>query len=243
MWNIKVQINDDFNSDLEPLINEVAGEYLRIIPSGPLSVYRPITVSYNKNFPIVFDRPNIANYAIGLSIDGNYWNQTVFQFAHEMCHLYCGSRVTNGFIESICCMASFYFLDLIGNKWQTSFTRGQRNYAHYFLSYKNNEISKHLPQTSMLDDYIREIDICNVHPVNDRDKQTIIACKLLSVFENNLDSWAVIPYLGAACEPTPVEPTDYIEDSKFNFTTLHAIVPDHLKPIVKEIADILNINI
>ena len=126
-----------------------------------------------------------------------YWAQNIFQYSHELCHLLITEPIPEcfkWFEESICDLASIFFLH-----------ESEKNWASYFpdhLDYKP-KIQKYISDLSSgapfpLNDLFNEQSECAIYLRShryDRNKNRYVALSLLPIFISNPILWKSVPLL------------------------------------------------
>ena len=161
--------------------------------------------------PITFYRlAGKGPYDINLTVRDRRWNQYAYQFAHEYCHVQSGyeqlrDNPNNWFHESICELASLYTLRRMGERWRKN--PPYPNWAAY------------APKLTAYADEI--ISACSLAGVSDpefaawllveepefrenpyqREKNKIVACRLLGLFEECPGGWNSIMAFPASTAP------------------------------------------
>jgi len=184
--------------------------------------------------------------SIGLTVNEGLYNQVAYQFAHELTHIYCDPRTTNWFIESICEMASLYFLEYLSNKWMTEPPfEYLKNYSAKFNEYKLNRIQKVKSNLSISDETkFQEKFTSILNTINEpynRDNNTIIALRLLEIFKKNNIAWTLLPFIGYATDKNLVDGCFY-ENSIPDFDKLIATSPQNGKEIAENIKSLMKNN-
>lgn len=146
---------------------------------------------------------NNSNLII-LSADICSWDQIAYQFTHEMCHRVIPNPISHNLRwleESICEMASYYFLPKISKYWKrieiNKFAQNDELYFPYFASYAEESRRSYssfdlsqlcaLPETEILKQLASNPYI--------RDKNSYIAGCMLPFFKKHPLTWHAIPYL------------------------------------------------
>lgn len=148
------------------------------------------------------------HYKIELSVSpfdaygnpGGYWSQFAYQFSHEFCHYMNWGHVTQKmrwFEESICELASHFFLIKLAESWALSPPyETWRNYAPQLLSY---QINSRIPNTTFNLKSLTNSDnaILNELEKDEYKRQfnRFVALELLPLFISNTDLWKIVPYL------------------------------------------------
>lgn len=125
-----------------------------------------IDISYLKN----------GKYKILLNCEKNDSLRGLYQFSHELCHIYCDPLHTNLFIESICCLSSIYFI----------YFKNKNYYEKTLELYKYNGDFD-------INCFRKEIPILELKFYE--NLQHFVAYKLLPIFEKNDKSWLILPYI------------------------------------------------
>lgn len=135
-------------------------------------------------------------YEIHLCCDNSIFYQLVYQLSHELCHWMIPSDVANSFRwfeESICEVASFFFLDALSHCWPSSVAQ---NYEPLLISYLDlqRKKEKSINIVELLDS---ESDISNHLKSNcyDRPVNAFIANQMLPIFQEHSAAWKTVPYL------------------------------------------------
>jgi hypothetical protein len=200
---LNISLNNDASicSDVKVVCTNITEHFKILVPEGPPLGLKPLFVIHNPSTPITFVNGLPHYYSIGLSENGRRYDQIAYQFAHELTHIYSDPRVTNWFIESVCEMASLYFLEFLAHKWMTSppYPNWQ-NYASNFSDYGVNRIKEisasfKIAKTSDFDYQFKNITATISEPYN-RNANTIIAIKLIDIFKKNTNAWKILPLLG-----------------------------------------------
>lgn len=158
---------------------------------------RNLTIQISKgcaNIPSCSRNDNL----IKLDTDIDLWSQAAYQFSHELCHFCIPYDVTSNlrwFEESICEMASYFFLRKLTMLWTdiniNLKTSDNRLYAPCFTTYvietSNNAQAFNLHDTSIIsllekDCYQR---LFNKHVAN----------QLLPIFSELTSTWKAVPLL------------------------------------------------
>ena len=112
---------DAGRSDIAQVLQS-AGEAMAA--SFPGRAFPPIEVSRSSTTPItLFQRGPAGEIRVKLNVEGPYWSQFAFQFAHEMGHIVCGfedyPNPNLWFEETLCETASLYALGRMAAGWKT----------------------------------------------------------------------------------------------------------------------------
>lgn len=150
-----------------------------------------LLVIHSDDHPVTYSNHNV----ILLNAEDRYWCQYAYQFAHEYCHFQIGGNVPRQlrwFEESLCELASYFFLPRIGNLWKTNppYPNWQ-DYAEKFREYSIHDQQKVTPFDLDFSDNSDTL----VHLIQneyDRPKNAYVALKLMPVFEANPELWSVV---------------------------------------------------
>lgn len=129
------------------------------------------------------------------------WSQIVFQFSHEFCHLLIGNPVPPSmrwFEESVCELASLFFLEKLAIIWGQSGLLAHPEYAPSLISYRTNRINsvEDLKNPSDLSDPSSAIWKDAIANCYNRNFNLQIAKLLLPVFSKYPQLWETVPLLG-----------------------------------------------
>lgn len=137
-------------------------------------------------------------YDINLTARDRKWARFAYQFAHEFCHVLSGyehlkDNPNNWFHESICELASLYTLRRMGERWPDSppFS-GWADYAPHLATYAANITSSPLlADVSNLEftSWLMVEESALREDAEQRDKNLIITCRLLDLFEQFPNGW------------------------------------------------------
>ncbi len=152
---------------------------------------KPLTIRYfpSDNTPMCAREWQL----ILLNCDISYWNQSAFQFAHELCHYAIPADVhpkLRWVEETICQAASTFFL------FQLEDVFGKFPYARYFSGYAERA-ARAKEEFDWKDP--AELATLEGNPYL-REKNTYVANHLLPVFWEVPKVWAAIPLLGSVHE-------------------------------------------
>ena len=150
-----------------------------------------LLVVHSDNHPVTYSDHNV----ILLSAKERRWCQYAYQFAHEYCHFQIGGNVPQQlrwFEESLCELASYFFLPLISDLWKTNPPYPNwRDYAEEFRNYVMLDQQKATPFDLDFSDNPDTL-IHLIQNEYDRPKNAYVALKLMPVFESTPDLWSVI---------------------------------------------------
>ena len=136
-----------------------------------------------------------------------YWCQFIYQYAHEFCHLLISEPVPQQykwFEESLCELASLFFLNKTEKMWPTLFPY-LSSYQVSIQEYIANITEQEPFNPSVLFD--NSSDICKYlssHPY-DRRKNRYISFLLLDIFISDPVLWTAVPSLHLASKAAKFE--------------------------------------
>ncbi len=203
----------------------------------------PIRVTYSKDGPrVLFKRGPNREYIVELDNKDRFWAQCAFQFAHEFCHILCNYRDRKNpqkwFEESLCECASLYALLAMGKKWKSKPPYANwKNYSKYLTEYANNRISRSNREKikSLADWYQENRQALEKDPYL-RNKNEIVACRILPLLQKNPQHWKAVRYLNLGPGKENRSFQAYLEG-------WHRRVPHSHKPFVKEVAGLFGLQI
>ncbi|MDR1158857.1 MAG: hypothetical protein LBK75_11265 [Oscillospiraceae bacterium] len=155
-------------------------------------------------FPTNGDNMACARYhVIFLSARGSNWCQYAYQFAHELCHFMINADIVKPlrwFEESICELASLFFLPGITEQWEDAPPYPQwKPYAREFSAYIEEEVkptSAVIPEGISFSEYFsRKMGHLETHEY-ERDINRLCAMHLLPIFEETPALWRDTLHLG-----------------------------------------------
>lgn len=131
-----------------------------------------------------------------------YWAQIIFQYSHELCHLLIAEPIPEQFKwfeESLCDLASIYFLHETAKKWP-SFFPNHLYYQEKILEYISGLSSGESFSLKKLFDDQSEYSIYLKANRYDRNKNRHIALSLFPIFKNAPQIWKSVPLLCTGAE-------------------------------------------
>lgn len=150
------------------------------------------------------ERIDTGQIVIEMAIRGPKWNQLVYQFAHEFCHVLANFRRPKvhpmaWFEESLCETSSLFALRAVARTWREAPPDGEEaSYADHLSPYASDLLAKHehqLPASEAFAEWLpRLLPSLEKDPVRRADN-TIIASHLLPIFEADPEAWRAVRYL------------------------------------------------
>lgn len=206
-----------------------------------------VKVVFNKEYPITFDqRLPDGRVRIGLATGGTYWCQYSFQYAHEYAHLltghvrpndaWTGTGNANGWLEeSLCETASLFALRAMARSWRADPPYPNwRDYSSALTGYARDRLGDPRHQLPAGMDFPRWFaekqpelrkQSCN------REWNTLIAARLLPVFEKDPAAWKALAWF----RHSQAGPQAALED---HLAGWRAACPAELRPHVDAIAGV-----
>jgi len=194
--------------DIQAVLNSAADELLKYFPDRHLN---PIIVEHDENGPQTLYRrgPN-GETIVQLDVEGTYWAQFSYQFSHEFTHIlarYENVKVNQNpnqwFEESLCVTASIFTLRQMAITWRTSppysswksYAPSLRKYADDAMSKRGRQLPSNMPLAEWYEENESDLRSEAVDSSEARNKQFVVASKLLPVFEQNPGLWESVSYL------------------------------------------------
>lgn len=230
--NIELSTDKDIKYHYELIFQLLCNHFVNLIGEPPLG-YRKLNIKFGDKVPMaLYLTEQDSDYTILLKYDNVEWyNQAVYQFGHELCHLFCFHRdykiqVNNWLIESICEMSSLYCLELISDKQPQNKT--------YFQNYRD-KFSTNLTEEE-LNNLIR-----NDYPPNTQYCRTynrFVAFKLLMLFQDDIKFWKILKYLPEAIKDLDTSTNNSFENSTVDFDKLNTITNKELSKQIIQLRSI-----
>lgn len=179
-------------SDIHQILNSV---YQVFIPCFQETMnLRDILIVHSAEHPVTYRLQGV----ILLSAHDLFWCKYAYQFAHELCHFQIPSKVPQQlrwFEESLCELASYYFLPRISALWKTNPPYPHWiTYADAFTTYVQQDMQKAEPFDLNLSKNPSVFEHLS-HDEYDRNKNTYVALQLLPIFDSVPDLWSSIRLL------------------------------------------------
>ena len=229
--------------DIHKVLESAGGELWKLMPNRRLA---PIIVRHSSSGPItLYDRGPAGEYIVKLDVEGLFWCQFSYQFAHELCHILANystkaSRETLWFEETVCELASIYTVRQMGRTWRTSppyahwssYSAALTKYAEELLNKPDESLP---PGTTLAQWYERNAKALRAEPCL-REKNRLIAKQLLPLFEKRPANWQAVGYLNHS---KPARAGDFAA----YLAAWHGDVPAEHKPLVRRIAGMFGIRL
>ena len=202
---------DASKEDIAKVLESAARELCRHFPEA----IDPIEVRRGKGSPqVLFRRGPNREYQVQLDVEGTYWAQFAFQFAHELCHIQCRYREVrhpnHWFEEMLCEAASLYTLRQMADAWKTKPPYPNwKNFAPRLADYAQKRIDEaRLAEDATLaiwyESHERELRENGML----RDLNLVAASAILPLLEKSPASWEAATWLNAS----PVEKDQSLAD-------------------------------
>ena len=211
---------DDLRLVLEAVMDELA-------PRFPHREFVSIRVVHGDGGPLAFyDKSADGEYVVRLSAQHSRWHQFVYQFSHELCHIYSNfdnKPATDGriehhsnqwFEESVCETAALYTLRKLAQRWEgdppgPQFA-GQGATLRALADYLINEPHRHLPPSRPLASWFKANQPHLEESPYLRDKNEVVANLMLPLFEQAPEAMSAIGYMNLRTEDADRQFGDYL---------------------------------
>jgi len=208
-------------------------------------------IYHNDPYPITLDDHRAdGRIALGLTPKGNLWAQFAYQFAHEFGHALAGHsndwrkcairgpRPNHWLEESLCETASLFALRAMGKSWQTAPPYPNwKSYAVHLTEYAQARLDKtalSLPAHQSFREWFRENEASMREKSTLREKNNVVALKLLPLFEATPSGWEAITCYNLA-------KSDPEKTLSAQFTDWRDHAPSAQQAFVGQLADIFGL--
>lgn len=195
---------EDVSRVLESVVRELR-------PLLPARSWPTLVIESSRRGPILLhERTPEGHVRILLDVQGRYWAQLAFQFAHELTHLSCHADSDpdphDWLEESICEMASIHVLRQMAKTWKHSPPYPNwRDYSDSLERYARRRLeSFELPEGTGFLEWFRRNESDLRRRSTDRKRNGIVARQLLAHFEASPRTWRILPHLNRG-RPRPDE--------------------------------------
>lgn len=189
----QIRIDSDTFGPSEKEIREVLEATIAVFPQNPKTKLPALFVTNSSEGPItLFDRSPRGEVIIKLDVQGRYWSQMIYQFAHELTHIRAGFRPDgqeNKWLEeTLCETASLYALRKLTLTWRGHPRFG--DYRHKLADYAQKIITtrEKITLKSLPAFYQKHRSLLRKTPKN-RPLNGAIAVTLLPLFEIGPERW------------------------------------------------------
>lgn len=211
------------------VIQCIVDEYINLIGEPPLG-YKKIVVENGGPQCVTDYLPEY--YKILINNKERFWGQLVYEFSHEICHIYLNPMKNNRLIESMCEMSSLYFLDLLSKKWtitnpldhKTYISDVLKEYKEKYLPIRNYELGIY-SETN----YIFK-PTSSLYSNNERNLQFLAADKLVTLFQDESQFWKSLEDIGKTANS---ENSEFLFDESRIYPLSHSKSEENIKKIKK----------
>ncbi len=243
MWQLNIKLDRDIslNADIGAVLVDITKGYEMLIPQGPPLGYKEIEVIPGGPMCAIDFLPKYYQIQLNSDSKSRFYCQIAYQCAHELCHIYCDPLISNRFVESICELSSLYFLEYLGNKWQTSPPYPHwKNYAPNFVTYKTkrtDEIKADLGEYSDIGNVIRMTN--QLGTMEERNLQSLTAKELFPIFQRYPQSWLLLADFGRFSKPQPKTYNELVGGEGVVWDELENFLPENFKKIIVSILNVI----
>ena len=229
--------------DIQKVLHSAASQLWKHRPGRRLA---PVVVRHGGSGPItLFDRGPAGEHIVKLDVEGRFWCQFAYQFAHEFCHILANhspktSSKNQWFEEALAEAASLYAVAQMGETWKTSPPYPNwKGYAAALTKYARETRQKkgaELPAGTTLARWYRLNEAALRKNPYDRDKNRLVAKRLLGLLEKDPSHWAAIGYLNLSKADAGASFRDYL-------SSWHRGAPARHKAFIERIAGMFDIRL
>ena len=236
--------------DYKPDLPEQDVDFLALRTPSDALVYNIVTVrgptqaTINLKGPIVLNRKGPrGEYIVRLDVEGTYWCQFAYQFAHEFCHVLTNydRRKTDKnqwFEEAMGELASMYAVAAMGQTWQAAPPCPHwKSYAPNLTKYAEDLLRKEgsdLPAGQTLAAWYKANEPALRRDPYDRAKNRIVAKLLLPLMQESPQSWEAVGYLNNSAPDEEASFASYL-------SAWHKDAPAKHQPFVKRVAGMFGV--
>ena len=228
-------------ADMQKVLLSSAGELWKYCPQRKL---KPIIIQRSKEGPItLYNKGPGDEYIVRLDVEGAYWCQFAYQFAHEFCHVLTNYDRRKGdknqwFEEALGELASMYAVTAMGQTWQVAPPYPNwKGYAGNLTKYADELLKKEgsdLPPGQTLAAWYKanESDL-RADPYK-RDKNRIVAKCLLPLMQKSPESWEAFGCLNNSAPDGEASFASYLK-------AWYKDAPAKHQPFVKSVAEMFGV--
>lgn len=196
--------------DIEAVLTSVAES---LLPSYPQHAAARIAVAFSAAGPsVLLEKSATGAHRVFLKVQDARWDQFAYQFSHELCHIFTNhehreiapgavARDHQWFEETLCEAVSLVALERMAVRWEHSPPHpGWQGYASAFREYARHlrdQQHRHLLPDETLGQWFAANREALARDPYLRQKNELLAVKLLPLFEAIPDSLEAIGYLNA----------------------------------------------
>jgi len=224
---IRVEAGDWGNArprDIEAVLTTVAAT---LQPSFPQHAAERVSIAYSAAGPSVLLEKSIDGaHRVFLNVRDARWDQFTYQFSHELCHIFTNhehreiapgvvARDHQWFEETLCEAVSLVALERMAIRWEQSPPYpGWKSYASAFRDYaqqlRDEQHRRLLPNETLGQWFAANREALENNPYL-RQKNELLAVKLLSLLDAAPDSLEAIGYLNAEASAPAESFAAYLE--------------------------------
>jgi hypothetical protein len=238
------------SADLTVLLQSAGFEIWRFCSSTQLA---GIDVYYRSDHPQTdFKRTPAGRIAIGLSARDTHWAQYSFQFAHEFCHTLANysnnpqrlvrfpPQANFWLEETLCETASLFTLRAMSRTWEITPPYPEwQDYAPWLNAYAQERLAlpeHQLPAGKSFKNWFQEHQPALRRNSTIRNLNTIVAIRLLPLFEAEPRAWKAVTFLNHGSTATNDSLAHHLEEWQ-------ARCPGELRPFVRRLAAVFAIHL
>jgi hypothetical protein len=246
-WNLKLDLweTEDYNNNLKPLINEIAGKMDKMVGQPPYLGYKPLWIVNDIYYGMRIYTPLSDDYfKLGLTVGHLTFGKVAYQFSNLLSIIYSDPRQVTWFSHILAHMSSFWFLDYLDRTWTDRGDSSPSIESHLdFAKLKSEKIRTAFQNIDIMlnltsNEWIKE-EIDKLSSSSDYAPPIMfdhLGLEILPLFEEE-ESWKLFSYIGKATRK-PVEDSLDLRiraKAKPDFDKLREIVPSELKSLVDNI--------
>jgi hypothetical protein len=237
-------------AEITAVLNSAASEIWRHCPRTQLG---GIDVYHRTDHPQTdFKRNWRGRVSIGLAARGPHWAQYSFQLAHEFCHTLANyskrpqqsvrypPHANFWLEESLCETASLFTLRAMSRSWQTDPPYSSwRDYAPWLNAYAEQRLAlreHQLPAGKPFPVWFQANELALRRNPTIRDWNTIIAIRLLPLFEAEPRGWETVTFLNRGSHNAN-------ESLATHLVQWRSQCPENLRPFVTRLAAVFAVKL
>ncbi|MDE0114802.1 MAG: hypothetical protein OXN84_21285 [Albidovulum sp.] len=190
-------------ADIQFLLQDVASHIARELRHPFDDTVLVMNLPNEDNPKAFYRRQGQSAYEVNLTAKGRKWSQFSYQFAHEFCHILAGHEQLNGnpnnwLHETICELASIFVLRRMAERWRSSppFPHW-KGYSEPLAEYIEAVVEKYraISPANSFDAWLSSNEDRMRADSTVRDKNGVVALRLLPLFEEVPEGWNAVPRL------------------------------------------------
>ena len=186
--------------DIQKVLLSAAGELWKHFPDRKLA---PILVQHSDRGPItLYRRGPGGEHIIKIDVEGAYWCQFAYQFAHEFCHVltnYSERARHKWFAESLCEAASMYAVRRMSESWKTAAPyphwKGYSSALAKYAADLRKKPSDEPAEGEAFADWFAGNEAGLARNAYMRDKNRLVAKRVVALLEEDPANWRAVGYL------------------------------------------------